>query len=38
MPPVRPQNLNSAFQMASDQAKARLPELTHNQKVRLVVS
>ena len=36
MPIVRPQNLNSAFQMASDQAKQRLPELTHNQKVRLV--
>jgi len=33
MPPIRPQNLNSAFQMASDQAKARLPELTHNQQV-----
>mmetsp|Transcript_5532 Transcript_5532/g.11438 ORF Transcript_5532/g.11438 Transcript_5532/m.11438 type:complete len:159 (-) Transcript_5532:45-521(-) len=33
MPVIRPQNLNSAFQAASDQAKSRLPELTHNQKV-----
>ena len=31
---IRPQNLNDVFQAAANQAKQKLPELTHNQKVR----
>lgn len=31
---VRPQVLNDVFQAAADQARQKLPELTHNQKVR----
>ena len=31
---IRPQNLNDIFQAAANQAKQKLPELTHNQKVR----
>jgi hypothetical protein len=35
MPPIiRPQVLNNVFQQAANQAKAKLPELTHNQQVR----
>lgn len=33
MPAVRPQTLNNVFQQAADQARQKLPELTHNQKV-----
>lgn len=32
---IRPQNLNDVFLAAANQAKQKLPELTHNQKVRL---
>jgi hypothetical protein len=34
MPVVRPQNLNDVFLQAANAAKQKLPELTHNQKVR----
>ena len=30
---IRPQNMNDIFQAAAIQAKQKLPELTHNQKV-----
>ena len=34
MPPgIRPQNLNDVFQAAAKQARQKLPELSHNQKV-----
>ena len=33
MPPIRPQVLNDAFQAAADQARQKLPKLTHNQEV-----
>ena len=33
MPPVRPQVLNDVFQQAADQARQKLPNLTHNQQV-----
>lgn len=31
---IRPQNLNDIFQAAANQARQKLPELSHNQKVR----
>jgi hypothetical protein len=34
VPGIRPQNLNDIFQAAAKQARQRLPDLTHNQKVR----
>lgn len=33
MPLVRPQVLNDVFQQAADQARQRMPDLTHNQQV-----
>jgi malonyl CoA-acyl carrier protein transacylase len=36
MPPgIRPQNLNDAFLAAARQARQKLPELSHNHKVRV---
>jgi hypothetical protein len=34
MPIVRPQNLNEVFLQAANAATQKLPELSHNQKVR----
>jgi NADH dehydrogenase (ubiquinone) 1 beta subcomplex subunit 9 len=31
---IRPQNMNDIFQAAANQARQKLPELSHNQKVR----
>ncbi|KAG7368458.1 hypothetical protein IV203_031201 [Nitzschia inconspicua] len=33
MPAIRPQTLNDVFQQAANQARQKLPELTHNQQV-----
>jgi hypothetical protein len=37
MGPIRPQNLNDVFWSAANQARQKLPEQTHNQKVRLLL-
>jgi hypothetical protein len=34
MPTIRPKVLNDVFQAAADQARQKLPTLTHNQQVR----
>jgi hypothetical protein len=34
---IRPQNLNDIFLEAAKQARQKLPELSHNQKVRVSV-
>jgi hypothetical protein len=37
VPGIRPQNLNDTFLAAARQARQKLPELAHNQKVRACV-
>jgi hypothetical protein len=33
MPAIRPQTLNDVFQQAANQARQKLPELSHNHQV-----